>query len=448
MGVGRAWRTRAPALLVAVVVVLVIGAVPASASPGDLDTSFSGDGTLLLGFGSGSSGLTGLAVRSDGKIVVVGEGRHGGRTAFEIARLLPNGRLDPTFGNHGRTVVGFPGKEASGLFLLPIPKVALAADGAVVVAGGVSGPSASAKSDIALLRLTPGGHLDTTFGNDGRVVTDLGPGDDHATDVAMDRGGRIVVSADVEHDATRAATVLRYLPSGALDQSFGVDGVATLPTPSDAEALAVALAPGGKIVLCGASGSVAGSSSKMFVGRLTADGRPDHAFGGSGRTVFGFQHDSIAFDVALTPGGRIVVGGATSPHGNIDQHTLIAVARLNSLGGLDPSFGTGGKVVTSTGGGDLTTAIGVQTDGRIVAVGASDLQHFLGKHLEVLRYTRAGKLDSSFNTIGVVNMDLGPSSELWSGVVLRGGRATAVGEVGTTSNEFGHSTGAVARFQL
>ncbi|HEY7280464.1 MAG TPA: hypothetical protein VID47_02620 [Actinomycetota bacterium] len=443
-GAATAWRVRVPALLVLLAVVVAVGMPSARAAAGDLDRSFSGDGTLLLGFGRGTSGLSGLAVRSDGKIVVAGTGRHGGRSVFEIARLLANGRLDPTFGNHGRTVVGFPGKEPSSPFLLFTPKVALAPDGGIVLAGAVSGPAASAKRDIALLRLSPGGALDPSFGDGGRVITSLGPGDDFATDVAIDGNGRIVVSADVEHETT-AAAALRYLPSGALDDSFGAHGVATVPTPVDAAALAVVLAPDGKVVLCGFAGPTVGNT-KVLVARLTADGRPDRTFGGSGRSMFGFQRHSLGFDVALTPEGRIVVAGVTSPNGDLDEHTSIAVARLNSLGELDPSFGTGGRVMTNTGGGDLAMGVAVQSDGRIVAVGSSDLQTLLGKHLEVLRYTRAGKLDPTFNTIGVVDIDLGPSSEAWGDVDLRGGRVTVDGLVVTTSSSFGHSTGAVARF--
>ena len=362
MGRSRAWRVRAPALALLVTAVALAGMPAASAAPGDLDTSFSGDGTLLLGFPPGSSGLTDVAVRSDGKIVVVGQGRHNARSVFEIARLMPNGRLDPTFGNHGRTIVAFPGKEASGPFPLATPKVALAPDGGIVLAGSVAGPATSAKDDIALLRLTPGGRPDTEFGNGGRVVTNLG-GDDDATDVAVDGSGRIVVSGETEHDGTASAIALRYLPSGALDHSFGANGVATVPTPSDASALALALGPGGKIVLCGAAGS------RFLVARLLTDGRPDRTFAGSGRTLFGFLHESIGLDVALTPSGRIVVAGVTSPRGTLDEHTSIAVARLNSIGQLDPSFGTGGKVTTNTGGGDLAFGVAVQADGRIVAVG-------------------------------------------------------------------------------
>ena len=404
MGCSRAWRVRAPALALLVTAVALAGMPAASAAPGDLDTSFSGDGTLLLGFPPGSSGLTDVAVlfRTGRSSWSAKAGRTPG-SVFEIARLMPNGLLDPTFGNHGRTIVAFPGKESSGPFPLATPKVALAPEGGIVLAGSVACLATSAKDDIALLRLTPGGLPDTEFGNGGRVVTNLG-GDDDATDVAVDGSGRIVVSGETEHDGTASAIALRYLPSGALDHSFGANGVATVPTPSDASALALALGPGGKIVLCGAAGS------RFLVARLLTDGRPDRTFAGAGRTLFGLLHESIGSDVVLTPSGRIVVAGVTSPRGTLDEHTSIAVARLNSIGQLDPSFGTGGKVTTNTGGGDLAFGVAVQADGRIVAVGSSDLQTLFGKHLEVLRYTTAGKLDPSFNTVGVVNIDLGPSS--------------------------------------
>src|SRR5690242_8281419 len=92
-----------PCLSVAVCVVVVLaGAAPAAwAAPGDLDPGFSGDGKVFVESGHDGTVLDGLAVRSDGRIVVVGTGVHQGADVFQVARLLPGGRLDHSFGSQG-----------------------------------------------------------------------------------------------------------------------------------------------------------------------------------------------------------------------------------------------------------------------------------------------------------------------------------------------------------
>jgi uncharacterized delta-60 repeat protein len=115
---------------------------------GQLDDSFAGDGKAVIDFG-GSSGATSLALQADGKIVAAG-GANGGDAA--VARLQPNGSLDTTFGNGGKTTVDFGGTEAA-------RDVALAPDGRIVIAGTRNPPGSDEGGDIIVARLQgdPGG---------------------------------------------------------------------------------------------------------------------------------------------------------------------------------------------------------------------------------------------------------------------------------------------------
>ena len=119
-------------------------------------------GKVVTDFGGGDS-ASGVVVQSDGKIVVAGEGvgyPDGSRAYdFALARYLPDGRLDPSFGNRGRTLTGFgPGADdyATG--------VALQHDGKIVAAGVGAGIPLITSGRFAVARYDHNGHLDPTFG--------------------------------------------------------------------------------------------------------------------------------------------------------------------------------------------------------------------------------------------------------------------------------------------
>ena len=128
---------------------LVLG--PAGAAPGDLDPTFGTDGIAQTDVGSGT-GANDLVLQPDGKIVLVGSPPYGGNMA--LARYLPDGSLDPTFGSGG-IVVGPPGTANA---------VALQADGDIVVAGS------GANFMFTLARFLPDGSPDLGYGVNGRRV--------------------------------------------------------------------------------------------------------------------------------------------------------------------------------------------------------------------------------------------------------------------------------------
>ena len=156
--------------------VIAAGGAPASASaaPGDLDVSFSGDGKQTTDFG-GADAAAAVAMQADGKIVVAGSS--GGD--FALARYGADGALDPSFSGDGLVTTDLGGTDAG-------QGVAIQADGRIVVAGSSGG-------NFALARYTAGGGLDPSFSGDGLQTTDFGA-DDGATAVAIQADGRIVAA--------------------------------------------------------------------------------------------------------------------------------------------------------------------------------------------------------------------------------------------------------------
>ena len=363
------------------------------ANPGDLDTSFAGDGRQTVNFG-GIDAARVVLVQPDGKILVAGRG--GLPSSFAVARLRPNGALDTTFGSGGKRVVDFGAEDASvfGAALQPDGKIVLTGDADLDVAvarlnpngaldttfsgdgtkrfswgaisraqavrvlpdrklllAGLSGPEGG---NMQIARLNPGGALDPTFGTGGTMPVDFG-GDDSGLAMARQANDRIVVAG---RSTVAGAVVARLRANGALDPDFHGDGRLTLPGGGSARAVVVQ--PDRMIVVAGnASGS-----EMMIVTRLRPNGSPDTTFNGTGTATIDFAPlaDQVA-GVALQPDGRIVVAGSKQDGGDF------AVARLNVNGSLDATFGTGGKATVDFGAAAFGFALALQPDGRILVGG-------------------------------------------------------------------------------
>ena len=341
---------------------------------GALDDTFSGDGKVVTGMTGGQDVIHAVAIQDDLKIVVAGQvGGSGGR--YGLVRYLPDGTLDDTFGGDGRVMTNLTDRwdHAWGLVIQP--------DG-MILAVGASGIQGGAFSAV---RYHPNGTRDTTFGGDGRVVTNFTGGDDWAWSVALQTDGKIVVAGIAYITNTnRSVALVRYNTNGSLDPGFGIGGKVRMnPTSGWDDASGVVIqAADGKIVTAGAVG---GSGGRLLVLRLNGDGSPDTTFSDDGNQRTNFtSRDDFAWDVALQEDGKIVAAGSAGLGGGEGR---IAVARYGSTGALDPTFGGDGKVLTNvTPTADVATGVAVQSDGSIVVggeIGGS------GGRFVVLRYLGA-----------------------------------------------------------
>jgi uncharacterized delta-60 repeat protein len=162
---------------------------------------------------------------------------------------------------------------------------------------------------------------------------------------------------------------VRYNRDGSVDTGFGFGGRAVTDFGTGLElACAAALQPDGRIVVTGPTQTL-----DFALARYTADGRLDSSFGRGGKVITDVAgDDDIPSAVAVQPDGRIVVAGfAAGAQGNDDFDEDFALTRYTPDGGLDPTFGSSGKVMTDTGGGkDGASAVALQADGKIVAAGS------------------------------------------------------------------------------
>jgi len=283
-------------------------------SNGSLDTTFSGDGKQTTDFGGGDNGsYGGIAILSSGKIVVSGRMNNGSDYDFAVYRYNANGSLDTTFSGDGKLNTGFGSGRNDDTF-----KMVLQPDGKYVLAGRTCDASWS-NCDFALARYNPDGSLDTTFSGDGRQTTNLG-GNDYANAVARTRDGKIVAVGRIENASGCSLALARYTIYGALDTTFSGDGKVTTPLVSTDcmwwHFLGTAIQSDGKIVVAASVGP--DGSHDFLLARLNTNGSLDTTFSGDGKVTTSFGGDDLADAIAIQSNGKIVLAGWTDASGNID----------------------------------------------------------------------------------------------------------------------------------
>ena len=330
-------------------------------SGGALDTTFSGDGTLTTDFSNGSDAANEVAVQGDGKIIAAGLTNPGNGANFALARYHPNGSLDTSFSTDGLVTTSFTPRSDS------IQGVLILDDGDIVAAGIAGYLTANAK--FALARYNSNGRLDTSFGGDGKVMTDFTSTYDAAFGIALQADGKFVVAGSAGDPNGRFA-LARYEPDGGLDNTFGGDGrVMTDFTSKFDEALGIVIQGDGKIVLGGGAG-FNGVNPKFAAARYNLDGSLDMTFHGDGKVTTDFTSQTdFGSDVRLQADGKIVLGGEAGADGTNGRFALV---RYDPNGSLDPTFNSDGRVTTDfTAARDGAVGVEIQPDGNILAAGGA-----------------------------------------------------------------------------
>ncbi len=364
-------------------IVILASDIPAGASSFTL-MRFNVDGTLDTSFGvsgKAAGNLGGLSVageqahslarQSDGKLVVagIGTGLVNGLTndEFALARYNADGTLDPSFGSAGKVFITFNNGRSSFLRAL-----AIQADGKLVVVGSTPGPRND--YNFALARLLPDGSLDSTFGSGGTVVTDFSQAgnDNSAEAVAIQADGKLVVAGwnQLGGSGTDVVPALaRYNANGSLDSTFGAAGQVSNTSLIDDNGgpASVAIQADGKIVL---AKNVDTRGVDFAMSRYNANGSPDTGFGVNGvvTTDLSNGNQDRLMTLLIQPDGKMILAGYSQG----PSSASFALARYAPDGSLDTTFGSGGKIITDFGIVFANcTALALQSDGKIVAVGAA-----------------------------------------------------------------------------
>lgn len=208
---------------------------------------------------------------------------------------------------------------------------------------------------------------------------------------------RLILTAFVL-SAVLSTPVLVLAADGDLDASFGSGGIVITNHSEFDQIQDIVIQPDGKIVAAGTSGTLPvvpffeSPALDILVARYNSDGSLDSAFGSGGIVTTNLGFNDGATSVALQADGKIVIAGGATPN----NESFFVVARYNTNGSLDTTFGSGGIVTTFVGQFAIAQDLAIQRDGKIVVTGNSALG------IAVVRYNTNGSLDTTFGDDGIV----------------------------------------------
>ncbi len=213
--------------------------------------------------------------------------------------------------------------------------------------------------------------------------------------------GKLITGA-VEYDQNSEngmIVITRLLPDGSFDLAYGTNGQSrpAISLGFDGGLSKIALTADGKLIAVG--NIVTDTEAKAFIARIDANGELDPSFGQNGLAIFDIGDDVDEFwCVLIKSDGKILAGGSTLDSDNPGFFDLL-LAQLLPDGTLDPAFGADGIATADfTTGLEAILSLSLQADGKIVAVGGSQVNDY---NMEVVRFLPNGAVDPSFASNGV-----------------------------------------------
>ncbi len=380
----------------------------ATGQAGSLDSSFGNNGTFRTNYFPTSTAVQGSKIVVAGYILI-GNNNY----AFALARYTADGTRDASFGGTGLVITDFNDLDDRA--------------NAVVIQGDkiiLAGYTTYFDTDFgvyfknfALARYTTDGRLDSSFGENGKLIYSVSFKDDLATSMVL-QGDKIVVSG-IGYDSgneTLGFALARFTADGVVDHSFGFNGGLTNSIGVYKTSVAI---QGDKIIVGGTYKF--GENPEIILIRYTADGAQDGSFGENGLVVT----DNESANSITVQGEKIIVGG-------------LGLVRYTVDGALDSSFGENGSVIT----GINTNSIALQGN-KIIVGGSAGNPENNTIDFALARYTTNGVLDASFGVNGKVLTDIGGSDAV-QGIALHENRLYAVG----STSLGGGDNGAVAAYKL
>ncbi len=396
----RPWTLLSRALAAATFASCLIASQSATAQPAAPDPSFgtaNGRVTLSPFDEVYSSSPHALALLPDGRMVIGGNCSQP-HTAMCFIRLLPSGAPDPEFGNNGRVI-------AVNDDISTLNAIAVQSDGKLV-ASGLCYPTATSTTQGCVRRYLSNGGVDTGFGNNGRVnisITAFAPGALKPLlrgRLSITGDGKIILSGICDGPSDNDyLCVVRLLPSGAQDTSFGAQGsavVTAFPGVYIALTGTAMVQPDGSVVVAGDCGLTVSLAIVPCLTRLTDSGAVDTNFGSSGYRLLstplpvGPNDFTDVLDLALRPDGGIIL--LTTFGNNFGKVSFIAFTRD---GNLDTTFSATGRKIYAASPNSYAHRLLIQPDGRMLVnatcvTAASSTYPCLG------RFHADGNIDPTF----------------------------------------------------
>ena len=323
--------------------------------------------------------------------------------------------LDSTFGTNGKVVTSFGSDESN------LASLAIQSDGKIIACGSYYNGTIN---QIALSRYLANGNIDTSFGNNGTVLTPIGTYlENESNEVKVLNNGKILVAASngiLLSELDFDFAIVRYNSDGTLDSSFGTNGVLLSDFNSVSnEARSLQIKSDNKFIVAGTiNGDTVSVNPNFAIARYNENGTKDTSFGVNGLVSvnFGTVSNNLLLSeeglecMKIQPDGKILAAGFTY-EGNVISNSTFGIVRLNSDGSLDTSFGVNGRIITDFGGDVNDATIQILTDGKFIVSGTTYFNVDNNEKVVIAKYTNNGILDTSYGIGGVTTADFNVNQE-------------------------------------
>ncbi|HEB68338.1 MAG TPA: hypothetical protein ENI88_01825, partial [Desulfobulbus sp.] len=302
-------------------------------SAGELDRDFGVDGRVSIEIGTHGDRTQAVAIQSDGKILLGGSSTDGDSLAISLIRLLADGSPDPSFNGDGTVQLDIDSGDEEILALGLMP------DGHILAGGYLN---SGADRDFVLLRFNADGFLDTSFGNQGKVVTAVGNSDDEITALVVENNGDVLVAGSAAGTNGRVIVLARYLANGRLDPGFADHGLSLIGIGRDVVAQGMVVDADGRIVISGSYTD--GAITRMLLVGFTRDGVVDRAFGDNGVAPAAYtKKNNEGYGLFQAAAGDLFVAGSVGVEGERNA----ALFHFTAQGIPDLSFGEDGVLISA-----------------------------------------------------------------------------------------------------
>jgi uncharacterized delta-60 repeat protein len=387
----------------------------------------------------GGEGYTDVKVQPNGNLVAAGWILHTGANGMDlkVARVLPTGHFDTTFATGGVFSYGI-GNNGTIAY-----STATLSNGNTLVVGQTT---VSSQNKAFILELNSAGQLFTSFGKGGVVQLNIGCCDDSANDIVVQPDGKFLIAGYTNvkvagKDQTYYPMIVRLLPTGAFDTSFGTKGIAKgtglmwdVNFNSDNTFYRLILQPNGSIIGVGSgtdSTSPPPQSSATLLERFTSAGVVDTTFGTGGQILDDYHSGIAEYKQArLLSNGNIVAAGYSL---STAQNEETVVAQYSSAGKLVTTFGSGGKVIFPSGAANYQKdgrSVAIQADGKILVGGSTGATTNGRAGGAIARLNSNGSLDTTFASAGTKHL----SAMINSLALQSNGTIFGAGELATGNN--------------
>ena len=340
-----------------------------------------------------------IIIQPDGKIIAAGQKSVGVNNKGSIAftRYSANGNLDSSFGTNGIFLFDEPG--------IYINSSVLQMDGKILVSGSKYGDAPDYLNSLAVFRLNANGTRDNSFAvaGNGLLLLDSALAWGIGTNIALQSNGKIMIACNYT-DEEKRLMIFRLNANGTLDNSFGINGRRLLAADTSVNYLSsMGVLSDNKILLAG-NKVLQDSLIQFFIMRLLPDGSIDGTFGNNGLNTS--TPSATAFtnltSLAVTVDGKIFLGGHIYESDPAESEYPY-VARFNANGTTDSSFNSSGHIICYNNFGNSTSAqcnsIAIHPDSSLYLTGIFYDTTFKQQRF-IIRLKNNGTIDSTISADG------------------------------------------------